>query len=53
MYADDLVITAENRAEASNRFNSWKTAVEKRGMKVNMEKTKDWLIIHMSISLDI
>ena len=40
LYADDLVITAETRAEAINRFNNWKRAVEERGMKVNMEKTK-------------
>lgn len=37
---DDLVITAENKAEASNRFNRWKRAMEKRGLKVNYGKDK-------------
>ena len=40
LYADDLVITAETRAEAITRFNTWKRTMGKRGMKVNMEKTK-------------
>ena len=40
LYADDLVITAESRAEAINRFNSWKEEVSRRGLRVNMEKTK-------------
>ena len=40
LYADDLVITAESMAEASERFNSWKRGMETRGLKVNMEKTK-------------
>ena len=40
LYADDLVITAETSEEASIRFNNWKKAMEKRGLKVNMEKTK-------------
>jgi len=38
--ADDLVITADTREEACDQFNSWKRAMERRGLKVNMEKTK-------------
>jgi len=40
LYADELVITAETREEAFDLFNSWKRAMERRGLKVNMEKTK-------------
>ena len=40
LYADDLVITAETREEACDQFNSWKRAMERRGLKVNMEKIK-------------
>ncbi len=40
LYADDQVITAGTRAEASNRFNRWKRAMEKRGLKINMARTK-------------
>ena len=31
LYADDLVITAETREEACDRFNSWKRAMERSG----------------------
>ena len=40
LYADDLVITAETREEAITRFNNWKREMGRRGLKVNMEKTK-------------
>ena len=40
LYADDLVITAESEEDAINRFNSWKESLEKRGLKINIEKTK-------------
>ena len=40
LYADDLVITAESKEAAVRRFNIWKREMEKRGMRVNMEKTK-------------
>ena len=40
LYADDLVLTAESEDEAVNMFNRWKGEMEKRGLKVNMEKTK-------------
>ncbi len=39
LYADDLVITAETGEEATNSFNNWKRAMEKRGLKVNLELT--------------
>ena len=34
------MITAETREEACDRFNSWKRAMERRDLKVNIEKTK-------------
>ena len=40
LYADDLVITAESREEALERFGSWMEAMESKGLKVNIEKTK-------------
>ena len=40
LYADDLVLTAESRAEVLERFDSWKDAMESKGLKVNIEKTK-------------
>ena len=40
LYADDLAITAETREEAVEEFITWKSAMECRGLKVNIEKTK-------------
>ena len=40
LYADDLVLTAESKEDAIYMFNRWKTEMEQRGLKINMEKTK-------------
>ena len=40
LYADDLVLTAESREEVVQMFRRWKEALELRGMKVNLSKTK-------------
>jgi hypothetical protein len=40
LYADDLVIVAESIEELRTRFTNWKCALEKKGMKVNIGKTK-------------
>ena len=40
LYADDLVLTAESREEVELKFLNWKHAIEIRGMKVNIGKTK-------------
>jgi len=40
LYADDLVVIAENEEDLINRLNKWKNNVENRGMRVNMNKTK-------------
>jgi hypothetical protein len=40
LYADDLVLSAETKEEAIEQFNNWKRKTEKKGLKINMEKTK-------------
>ena len=40
LYADDLVLMAESREEVLSMFEKWREALEKRGLKVNLGKTK-------------
>ena len=40
MFADDIVICEETREEVERRLESWKYALERRGMKVSRSKTK-------------
>ncbi len=40
LYADDLVLLAESEDEAVEKFNACKWGMEKRGLRVNMEKMK-------------
>jgi len=40
MFADDLALTEELELEVIEVFEVWKTAIELKGLKVNMEKTK-------------
>ena len=40
LFADDIVICKETREEVERRLESWKYALERRGMKVNRSKTK-------------
>jgi len=40
LYADDLVVIAENEEDLIKKLNVWKNNVEDRGMRVNMNKTK-------------
>ena len=39
-YADNIVITATSMGEAVQRLAEWRVAMEKRGLKVNLQKTK-------------
>ena len=39
LFADDTVICEETGEEAEQRLESWKYALERRGMKVNRSKT--------------
>ena len=40
LYGDDLVIIAESLEECVGRLLTWKEAMEKKGLRVNAEKTK-------------
>ena len=40
LFADNIVICRETREEVERRLESWKYALEKRGMKVSRSKTK-------------
>ncbi len=40
LYADDLVLFAESEKEAVEKFRTWKREMERRGLRVNIEKTK-------------
>lgn len=39
LYADTLMITEASKEEAVDRFTSWRTRMEKRGLNITMEKT--------------
>ena len=40
LFADDIVICEETRKVVDRRLESWKYALERRGMKVSRSKTK-------------
>ena len=40
MYADGLVLICETKEEARQRFVAWRNALESKGLKVNISKTK-------------
>ena len=40
LFADDIVMCKETREEVEQRLESWKYALERRGMKVNRSKTE-------------
>ena len=40
LFADDIVIFKETREEVERRLESWKYALERRGMKVSRSKTE-------------
>ena len=40
LYADNLVLTAQTEDDLIKRLNEWKDSMEKKGMRVNMNKTK-------------
>ena len=40
LYADDIVLIAESMAELQKKFYGWKSALESKGLKVNLMKTK-------------
>jgi hypothetical protein len=40
LYADDLVLMADSMEELLLKFDRWKSVIERKGLKVNMGKTK-------------
>ena len=40
LYADDLVLTADTKEGVEEMFNEWRSAMELRGLKINVAKTK-------------
>ena len=40
LYADDLVLTAESKEAVEQMFDAWSSAMELRGLKINIGKTK-------------
>ena len=50
LYADDLMISAESMEELLVKVQTWKTEMEKKGLRLNMGKTK---IMESGINLDV
>ena len=50
LYVDDLMISAESMEELLVKVQTWKTEMEKKGLRVNMGKTK---IMESGINLDM
>ena len=50
LYADDLMISAQSMEELLVKVQTWKTEMEKKGLRVNMGKTK---IMESGINLDV
>ena len=40
LYADDLALVSETLAELIEKLESWKSAMESKGLRVNLKKTK-------------
>ena len=40
LYVDDIVLIAESMAELEETFYGWKSALESKGLKVYLMKTK-------------
>ena len=40
LYADDIVLVGDNWKEVESRYTRWKKALQEKGMKINVNKTK-------------
>ncbi|KAE8684196.1 myosin-J heavy chain-like isoform X2 [Hibiscus syriacus] len=47
LFADDIVLVAETRTELNSRLATWKTALEEKGLRINIAKT-DYLCSNFS-----
>ena len=45
MFADDIVICSESKEQVDEKLESWRYALERRGMKVNRRKTEYMCVI--------
>ena len=50
LHADDLMISAGSKEELLVKVKTWKTEMEKKGLRMNMRKTK---IMESGINLDV
>ena len=50
LYADDLMISARSKEELLLKVESWKSGMEKKGLRVNMAKTK---VMVFGMNLDV
>ena len=50
LYADDIVLMSETIMGLTDRFLKWKEALERKGLKVNLRKTK--VMVSSSITQD-
>lgn len=48
LYADDLALTAETGKQLKERFYRWKVGIERRGLRINIDKTKMMLLGKMA-----
>ena len=39
LYTDDLVIVSDDLADLQQRFDAWKSGMEAKGLRVNVDKT--------------
>ena len=40
LYADDIILVGDNWEEVESRYTRWKKALQEKGMKINVNKTK-------------
>ena len=52
MYADDLVLICGTKEEARQRFVAWRNALESKGLKDNISKTKVMRCVREKIEKD-
>lgn len=53
MYADDLVVMADDEKELEGKLEVWRAELEKHGLKINKEKTEVMRVGRDSKSIDI